>query len=159
MKWRVKDLWLSDLYGPAWNVTLPEEEGIVHVEKKSVPLVEEPSLQEVITSNAGVIKLQESTTLDERIINHMFTKGEFKNYKFLYPMKKWDTGKAVRILQRKLQFLGYRDKNTAISGIYDNRTIQAVYQLQLDNNVLTGDEDMSVWGYLGEKTREVMNGM
>lgn len=159
MKYRVRDLWLSDLYGPDREAILPEEEGIAHVEQEAVPLVEEPTQQEVITSNAWEIKLQEPTTLDERIINHMFTKGEFKNYKFLEAMKKGNTGKAVRILQRKLQFLGYRDKNIAISGVYDNKTIQAVYQFQLDHHILTGDEDMRVWGYLGERTREVVNNL
>lgn len=159
MKYRVRDLGLSDLYGPNRNLQLPDEEWIVKAETKAVPLVEKPIQKEVFTANAWEIKLKEPATLDERIIHHMFTKGEFKNYKFLDAMKKGDTWKAVRILQRKLQFLWYRDKNTPISGVYDNRTIQAVYQFQLDNHILTGNEDMRVWGYLGEKTRRVLNSM
>jgi len=44
-------------------------------------------------------------TLDERIINHLFTDGEFKYYDFTRAYIKGEQHKEIRILQRKLQWL------------------------------------------------------
>lgn len=130
MQWRVKLLGLSDLYGPEYVAPTQYEEGIAQAEM-AARVVDEPSNVEVITSNAGQIKLKEPTTLDERIIEHLFTKGEFKQYTFTDAFVRGQQTKAIRILQRKLQRLGYIPKDRGITGIYDATTIDAIYAFQL----------------------------
>lgn len=105
----------------------------------------------------GVVEIP--TTLDERIINHLFTDGEFKYYEFTRAFTKWESNKEIRILQRKLQWLGHLDKNETISGIYDRKTIEAIFTFQKEKGILTGNEDISIHGYFGEKTREMINSL
>lgn len=159
MRYRLIDLGFSDLVWPQWSASLSAEEGIVAVENQHAPVVEHLSEKEVKISHAGEIVVEIPATLDERIVHHMFTTGEFKHYQFLEAMKKWDTGKAVRILERKLAYLGYLPYDRPARWIYNNEIIQAVYQFQLDHDVLRGDEDMSVWGYLGARTRAKINSL
>jgi hypothetical protein len=56
--------------------------------------------------------------------------GEFESYTFTRPLVFNESSKVVRVLQRKLQWLEYLD-GEEISGVYDKKTIQALYALQV----------------------------
>ena len=152
MKLRLKTMWLSNLYGP--------EGAIVH---NSISGNEAPAVQDILLSNAGELAVLEPVevpdTLDERIINHLFTNGEFAKYQFTRAFWKWEVDKEIRILERKFQYLGYLPKDMKITGRYNMTIIEAMYQFQVDSGILHGTEDISVRGYFGERTREIMNSL
>lgn len=69
----------------------------------------------------------------------------------LFPksFEKWDKDKNITLLQQYLNALSYKCQQT---WIYDSATIQAVYQFQLDKNLLAKWDKLG-W-YFGPKTRE-----
>ena len=155
MKYRIKQLGFSDLRGPSheWTDIMVEK-----TQEEWIASAEWASLQEIITSNAGEVIVQEPETLDDRIIEHLFTKGEFTHYTFTDPLRRGDAGKIVRVLQRKLQRLNYLSREIKITGVYDMTTIEAVYAFQVGEGILKWYEDPNVRGFFGPKTRKVMNG-
>jgi peptidoglycan hydrolase-like protein with peptidoglycan-binding domain len=56
-----------------------------------------------------------------------------------------DSGREVKLLQRKLQRLGYYKKE--ITGVYDLNTLAAVFALQLEHGIVTRDDDPNLHGY------------
>jgi peptidoglycan hydrolase-like protein with peptidoglycan-binding domain len=82
--------------------------------------------------------------------------GEFESYTFTRPLVFNESSKVVRVLQRKLQRLGYWVWDE-ISGVYDTKTIQALYALQVAEWLLDGNEVVEVRGYFGPGTRDVIN--
>lgn len=95
----------------------------------------------------------QESVLSERLFTHG---GEFDWYVF-GPLSPWDTGQEVRILQRKLQWLGHYPKDVAITWIYDVQTVRSVYAFQLAQWLLVAEIDPSVYGYLWPKTRAKIN--
>jgi len=88
--------------------------------------------------------------------NHLFTQGEFSNYIFTRPFIAWEEDKELRIVQRKLAWLGHYKKDE-ITWVYDSATIAALYEFQKEQWLVNGSEDPSVRGYFGPGTRSVMN--
>lgn len=84
--------------------------------------------------------------------------GEFESYTFTRPLVFNESSKVVRVLQRKLQWLEYLD-GEEISGVYDKKTIQALYALQVQEWLLDGSEAVEVRGYFGPGTRSVINSL
>lgn len=100
---------------------------------------------------------QQKTSYDYELNARLFAYwGEFDWYVF-GPLAPGDTGKEVRILQRKLQWLGYYPKDEAITWVYDAQTIRSVYAFQLAEWLLVAGIDPWVYGYLGPKTRAKIN--
>ena len=64
-----------------------------------------------------------------------------------------ESGAKVRILQAALKRLGYY--NTSVTGVYDDNTIMAVLQLQLQYKILN-TEDAHAAGYFGVETRKTL---
>jgi hypothetical protein len=61
----------------------------------------------------------------------------------------------VKILQRKLQWMWYYNKQ--ITGIYDEATKAAIFQFQIDTKILKYDDSSISKGWLGAKTRDLLN--
>jgi len=64
-----------------------------------------------------------------------------------------DTGDEVKKLQEALIRLGY---NVEITGIYDQKTIDAVFKFQQDNNILDNESSLGA-GYFGSQTFAVLS--
>lgn len=90
--------------------------------------------------------------------NHLFTDGEFKNYRFNKAFTVGEADKEIRIMQRKLARLWYYKKEE-ITWVYDNETIASLYEFQQQQWLLSWTEDPSVRGYFGPWTRSVMNSL
>ncbi len=89
MKNRVKRMGLSNLYGPD-TAFLEDEDRTKEPELDMQHRMTQKTTQDVLLENAGaavitapeIVQVAIPDTLDERIINHMFTAGEFANYSF-----------------------------------------------------------------------------
>lgn len=64
-----------------------------------------------------------------------------------------DTGDEVKKLQEALLKLGY---DLEITGIYDQKTIDAVFDFQQDNEIVDNEEDLGA-GYFGPQTLAVLS--
>ncbi|MBU1446411.1 peptidoglycan-binding protein [Patescibacteria group bacterium] len=64
-----------------------------------------------------------------------------------------DKGDAVKELQKSLQKLGY---DIEVNGVYDEATVQAVFEFQKDNEIVN-DENEHGAGYFGPKTFAVLS--
>ncbi len=69
--------------------------------------------------------------------------------------KKWDQNDEIKNIQNYLMKLGYY--NWDINWKYDNDIIDAIYEFQLNNNILTWDSDYNLRWFLWMKTRELLN--
>ncbi len=159
--WIAKSSERCGLFGPQTRYALEmyaKKKGLVD-ENRNPLLKHDGGVATINQESNGEVKVEVPTTLDERIIDHLFTNGEFKYYEFMHPFVKWESSKEIRILQRKLQRLGFIDKSAKISWIYDRKTIEAVFAFQLDKGILSDRTDISIQGYFGEKTREMMNNL
>jgi len=63
-----------------------------------------------------------------------------------------DAGDEVKKLQEALKQLGY---DVEINGVYDEKTIDAVFEFQKENEIVDLEEDLGA-GYFGPKTFEVL---
>jgi peptidoglycan hydrolase-like protein with peptidoglycan-binding domain len=81
--------------------------------------------------------------LDKRRKNEIPTKNLGKN----------DKGKNVKKLQKALKKLGY---DIEITGIYDEKTIKAVFKFQKDHNILEYEDEFGA-GYFGPRTFAVLS--
>ena len=70
--------------------------------------------------------------------------------KFTRWFTKGEKAEAIKMLQKYLKELSYY--NWDITGVYDSKTIDAVYNLQLDHKIITSSQVASAW-YFGPKTR------
>lgn len=66
---------------------------------------------------------------------------------------KGDTGDEVKKLQEALIKLGY---DLEITGVYDQKTIDAVFDFQQDNEIVDSEEDLGA-GYFGSQTLNVLS--
>lgn len=64
-----------------------------------------------------------------------------------------DSGEDVKKLQESLKKLGYDIEAT---GVYDEQTIEAVYEFQKQNNIVNNENDLGA-GYFGPKTLSVLS--
>jgi len=165
MKQRVKAKWLSSIVWPD-SALLAEEDHTHEPELDTDHRMVQKTTTDTLIENAGTAAVPEikipvviPDTLDERIIEHMFTKGEFVQYVFDTAMSKWTTWKQVRILERKLQWLGYLPKDREITWVYDMNVIEAVWMFQLEMWILDDTAPYPVRGFFGERTREKMNSL
>lgn len=124
-------------------VTDPVADDVV----EEVQLVDEPAEEDT--------KVEIELTLNDEINQYYLSIGDSTRYQFYNPIRLWDKGKEVKLLQRKLQWLGYYEDR--ISGTYDTTTSQAIFAFQLDMGILQGDEDASLFGYFGPQTRARIN--
>lgn len=69
-----------------------------------------------------------------------------------YNLGKDDTGDDVKKLQKALLDLGY---DVEINGLYDNKTIDAVFKFQRNNEIVEYEDDLGA-GYFGAKTFEIL---
>lgn len=114
----------------------------------------------VVTQQLADELVVDSTTplaTDTTYLEHLFTRWEFSKYKFARPLVPWEKSKVVRILQRKLQWLGHYRNDRQISGIYDDYTIRSIYWFQKEKGLLDGSESLEVRGYFGPSTRGLIN--
>jgi peptidoglycan hydrolase-like protein with peptidoglycan-binding domain/3D (Asp-Asp-Asp) domain-containing protein len=88
---------------------------------------------------------------------HYLSIGDTRAYQFLENIALGTANREVKMLQRKLQWLGFY--TDPISGIYDTTTAQAVYAFQLHHKLLTGDENPKLFGYFGPATRAKLNSL
>ncbi|USN55579.1 MAG: peptidoglycan-binding protein [Candidatus Peribacteria bacterium] len=103
---------------------------------------ESPAQQvdEVVESEEEVVaettekKIVVRPTLSDEINEYYLSIGDTRRYKFLNPIMLGDSSREVKLLQRKLQWLGYYED--LVSGTYDTQTMQAVYAFQLDQGIL-----------------------
>lgn len=165
MKQRVKAKWLFNLVGPA-SAILNEEDHTHEPELDMSNRMVQKTTTDTIIENAGSANVPEiiapviiPETLDERIIEQLFTKWEFANYVFDTAFVKWETWKSIRILERKLQRLWYLPKDRKITWTYDDAVIDAIWTFQLEMWILDKTAPYPVRGYFGEKTRGMMNGL
>ncbi len=70
-----------------------------------------------------------------------------------YNLGKDDEGDEVRKLQEALKKMGYE---VEVNGIYDEKTVQAVFQFQQDNEIVDDENDLGA-GYFGPQTYEVLS--
>ncbi len=70
-----------------------------------------------------------------------------------YNLGKDDSGENVKKLQKALQDLGY---DVEINGVYDDKTINAVFEFQRDNDILIDEDDLGA-GYFGPLTYRVLS--
>jgi peptidoglycan hydrolase-like protein with peptidoglycan-binding domain/3D (Asp-Asp-Asp) domain-containing protein len=64
-----------------------------------------------------------------------------------------DTGDEVKKLQKALKELGY---DVEVTGVYDEKTIDAVFEFQRDNDIVDYIDDLGA-GYYGPKTFEILS--
>ncbi|MFC1600387.1 peptidoglycan-binding protein, partial [Patescibacteria group bacterium] len=69
-----------------------------------------------------------------------------------YNLGKDDNGEEVKKLQQALYDLGY---DIDVNGIYDEKTIKAVFEFQKDNDVIIDENDIGA-GYFGPQTYAVL---
>jgi peptidoglycan hydrolase-like protein with peptidoglycan-binding domain/3D (Asp-Asp-Asp) domain-containing protein len=70
-----------------------------------------------------------------------------------YNLGKDDSGEEVKKLQKALKDLGY---DVEINGIYDEKTVNAVFEFQTDNDILIDEDDLGA-GYFGPLTYQVLS--
>lgn len=97
----------------------------------------------------------EKEVLDEEKRILAAKKAEFKkkiqnNEIFTRGYVKWEKADEIKILQAYLKKLNYYDGD--ITGVYDTKTIDAVYKLQLDNKIITPNQ-IAFAGYFWPQTR------
>lgn len=147
-------------FGPQTRYTLKKyAQKLGIVSDKWAPLLDKDGETTSVSEHNDEVVVKTPMTLDERIINHLFTDGEFKYYDFTRAYIKGEQHKEIRILQRKLQWLWFLDKEATITWVYDKKTIEAVFAFQVEKWILTGKESMSVQGYFGQKTRDMINSL
>ena len=78
-------------------------------------------------------------------------------FQFYRPYKKNEQSSEVRKLQQFLLDQGLF--SGMISGIYSQKTIDALYDFQKKYNLISDKDALSLRGYLGPKTRGVINSM
>jgi len=105
--------------------------------------------------------IDEKAALDEEKRILAAKKAEFKekiqnNEIFTRGYVKWEKADEIKILQEYLKKLDYYDGE--ITGIYDNKTIDAVYNLQLDNKIITSNQVSSAW-YFVPQTRNALTNL
>lgn len=69
-----------------------------------------------------------------------------------YNLGKDDTGDDVKKLQQALLDLGY---DVEVNGVYDDKTINAVFEFQKENEIIDDESDLGA-GFFGPKTFEVL---
>lgn len=70
-----------------------------------------------------------------------------------YNLGKDDTGDSVKKLQESLQKLGY---DVEINGVYDEKTIDAVFEFQRENDIVNNEYDLGA-GFFGPQTFKVLS--
>lgn len=70
-----------------------------------------------------------------------------------YNLGKDDEGKEVKKLQEALNELGY---DVEINGVYDEKTVEAVFEFQKENEIVNNDGDLGA-GYFGPQTFAVLS--
>lgn len=69
-------------------------------------------------------------------------------------LSKWSSPELITELQKVLVEIGYLSDDS-INGSYDSHTIDAVYNFQIDNNIVTSEYTLGAWSY-GPKTRNIL---
>jgi len=114
-------------------------------------------VQEKPATNPEVVMKKAISPQEQDIATRLFVQGgEFEGH-LIWPLQPWDSWKEVRVLQRKLQWLGYYPKSIEVTWLYDSQTIRSVYAFQLAQWLLLAEVDPSVYGYLWPKTRAKIN--
>lgn len=70
-----------------------------------------------------------------------------------YNLGKDDSGDEVKKLQNALRDLGY---DVDVTGVYDQKTIDAVFEFQKNNEIVTDENDVGA-GYFGPQTYSVLS--
>ncbi len=70
-----------------------------------------------------------------------------------YNLGKDDSGEDVKKLQKALKNLGY---DVEVNGVYDDKTINAVFEFQKNNDILIDENDLGA-GYFGPLTYRVLS--
>lgn len=117
----------------------------INVEALKVSL---PSPQ--MTTKAAILSKENEKFI--ATVDTIASEGELVN-SFPGYMGSDESGAKVRILQAALKRLGYYTGN--ITGIYDDNTIMAVLQFQLQYRILD-TEDAHAAGYFGVETRKIL---
>ena len=138
------------------NVATSEKQKSTTIEKS---LWSKQPLQDKKKSlDSSIISDKKNENLLKEInpINEWYLQAwDSKNYKFLWEIPFWKKSMEVKLLQRKLQWMGYYKKN--ISGIYDEYTKSSIFAFQVDKKILLSDDtSVSKW-WLWPKTRELLN--
>jgi 3D (Asp-Asp-Asp) domain-containing protein len=91
----------------------------------------------------------------QELNSYYLNAGDSKKFQFLTDISFWTKSLEVKLLQRKLQWMGYY--KTQITGTYDEPTKAAIFQFQIDKKILKHDDTSVSKGWLGTKTRELLN--
>lgn len=146
-------------FGPQTRASLS-----AYVRRQAVTLPEESVVEEPVNLPTTVLTVPtESLSATSSVValgkgGWLFAPGgEFSTYRFSSVLRVGDTSHEVRVLQRKLQWLGYYSAAEDISGVYDEETIRAVFAFQLHEGIIEPTADPKLFGYFGPKTRAKLN--
>lgn len=138
------------------NETTPLPDAEQAVEEEQIDL---PEIEWVDSKSTDVDNTDASPT-DPQIAQknaHYLAIGDTRAYQFLENIAFGEHGREIKMLQRKLQWLGYMPQ--PISGIYDQDTADAVYALQKEYGLVKASDDPRIFGFFGPKTREKINSL
>lgn len=158
----IKKKGIYDLFAQKDNdeIALAGQETIEIVAPEEIPVEEtvtEPTQPEVEVVPTPVAAPEETDPSLDQKNSHYLAIGDTRAYQFLENIALGTANREVKMLQRKLQWLGFY--TDPISGVYDTTTAQAVYAFQLHHKLLTGDENPKLFGYFGPATRAKLNSL
>ncbi len=148
LKDTLEDIWYltSDSYRDYYMPNKQGTEDVVQEQKEITSTRTEKELDEWVQDEVAGSESEDSS-LDETEVMK-----EDKEIVFERSFQRGEESYEVTELQEYLSELGYYDGE--LDGKYDMETIRAVYQFQLDYDVLDSDSDPSVKGYFGSQTRK-----
>lgn len=157
-------LWHLEMKEPVDKKNTIENKNVATSEKQKSTTIEkslwskQPLQDKKKSLDSSIISDKKNENLLKEInpINEWYLQAwDSKNYKFLWEIPFWKKSMEVKLLQRKLQWMGYYKKN--ISGIYDEYTKSSIFAFQVDKKILSSDDtSVSKW-WLWPKTRELLN--
>ncbi len=158
----IKKKGIYDLFAQKDNdeIALAGQETIEIVAPEEIPVEEkvtEPTQPEVEVVPTPVAAPEETDPSLNQKNSHYLAIGDTRAYQFLENIALGTANREVKMLQRKLQWLGFY--TDPISGVYDTTTAQAVYAFQLHHKLLNGDENPKLFGYFGPATRAKLNSL
>ncbi|MFA5829728.1 MAG: peptidoglycan-binding protein [Candidatus Gracilibacteria bacterium] len=98
---------------------------------------------------AGYFGPQSRRELESALTDHQ---TKLKNHLPQTSLGKDDQGAEVKKLQTALKRLNY---NVDVNGVFDNKTVEAIFKFQKDNQIIDNREDQGA-GFFGPKTMQIL---
>lgn len=125
-----------------------------YVENTLTPNREQPAevkSSEIKVETVNTNKPQPAATSEEKSVK--ITAPKINSHLPQNELGRDDRGEEVVKLQKALQKMGYQVEPT---GVYDNATINAIFQFQKDHSIVDSEDDIGA-GYFGKRTLAILS--